>query len=52
MNYNNKKIKYDDSVCYREIKTIDDCDELQNDIDTLGALAENGACISSQQSAT
>ena len=30
----------DDCVCYRDIKTIEDCDELQKDIDTLGAWAE------------
>ena len=26
----------DDCVCNRDIKTMDDCDKLQNDIDTLG----------------
>ena len=29
----------DDCVCYREIKTLEDCEELQKDIDTLGAWA-------------
>ena len=30
----------DDCVCYREIKTTDDCEKMQKDIDTLGQWAE------------